>query len=102
VPVAPQIQTSADTETNTDTDTPAYAARFEQVASANGRTGLTAREVEVAMLTLSGFSTRAIAEKLAISFETVRAHKKHIYTKFNINSQSELFALFYEAGRPPA
>ncbi|MFL9996224.1 helix-turn-helix transcriptional regulator [Paraburkholderia sediminicola] len=83
-------------------DTPAYAARFEQVSSASGRSSLTAREVEVAMLTLSGFSTRAIAEKLMISFETVRAHKKHIYTKLNVNSQSELFALFYEAGRKGA
>jgi DNA-binding CsgD family transcriptional regulator len=79
-------------------DAPAYAERFAQVSQAGGRTPLTAREVEVAMLTLSGFSTRAIAEKLSISFETVRAHKKHIYTKLNINSQSELFALFYEAG----
>ncbi|MGF6771041.1 DNA-binding CsgD family transcriptional regulator [Paraburkholderia sp. GAS199] len=83
-------------------DAPAYAARFEQVSSAGGRSPLTAREVEVAMLTLSGFSTRAIAEKLTISFETVRAHKKHIYTKLNVNSQSELFALFYEAGRKNA
>ncbi|MFM0336024.1 helix-turn-helix transcriptional regulator [Paraburkholderia fungorum] len=83
-------------------DTPNYAARFEQVCAAGGRAPLTAREVEVAMLTLSGFSTRAIAEKLTISFETVRAHKKHIYTKLNVNSQSELFALFYEAGRKVA
>jgi DNA-binding CsgD family transcriptional regulator len=90
------------TETLAPTDTPAYAARFEQVASSGGRASLTAREVEVAMLTLSGFSTRAIAEKLTISFETVRAHKKHIYTKLNVNSQSELFALFYEAGRQGA
>lgn len=83
-------------------DTLTYTARFAQVSQAGGRSPLTAREVEVAMLTLSGFSTRAIAEKLAISFETVRAHKKHIYTKLNINSQSELFALFYEAGNKGA
>lgn len=82
-----------------DMSAPGYAARFAQVAQAGGRTPLTAREVEVAMQTLSGFSTRAIAEKLSISFETVRAHKKHIYTKLNINSQSELFALFYESDR---
>ncbi|MGF6999715.1 response regulator transcription factor [Paraburkholderia sp. GAS32] len=89
-------------DTGAPADTPTYAARFEQVSSVGGRSSLTAREVEVAMLTLSGFSTRAIAEKLTISFETVRAHKKHIYTKLNVNSQSELFALFYEAGRKGA
>jgi DNA-binding CsgD family transcriptional regulator len=80
-------------------DAPTCTERFAQVAQAGGHTPLSAREVEVAMLTLSGFSTRAIAEKLSISFETVRAHKKHIYTKLNINSQSELFALFYETGQ---
>ncbi|MFP3567775.1 response regulator transcription factor [Paraburkholderia sp. SIMBA_030] len=94
--------TVTETETLARVDVPTYAARFEQVSSASGRAALTAREVEVAMLTLSGFSTRAIAEKLTISFETVRAHKKHIYTKLNVNSQSELFALFYEAGRKGA
>jgi DNA-binding CsgD family transcriptional regulator len=60
---------------------------------------LTAREIEVAMLSLSGFSSRAIAGKLSISFETVRAHKKHIYAKLGVGSQSELFAMFYEPGR---
>ncbi|CAE6920661.1 HTH-type transcriptional regulator MalT [Paraburkholderia domus] len=99
---ASETVTETTVDTDAPTDTPAYAARFEQVPSASGRSPLTAREVEVAMLTLSGFSTRAIAEKLTISFETVRAHKKHIYTKLNVNSQSELFALFYEAGRKGA
>ncbi|CAE6820060.1 hypothetical protein R75461_06052 [Paraburkholderia nemoris] len=94
--------TQAAINTGAPADAPTYAARFEQVSSVGGRSSLTAREVEVAMLTLSGFSTRAIAEKLTISFETVRAHKKHIYTKLNVNSQSELFALFYEAGRKGA
>lgn len=73
-----------------------YASRFEAVARQSGRTPLTAREIEVVRQSLSGFSTRAIAERLDISFETVRAHKKHIYAKLGVNSQSELFALFYE------
>ncbi|MFM0275872.1 LuxR C-terminal-related transcriptional regulator [Paraburkholderia aspalathi] len=98
-PASSEAVTQAAINTDAPADTPTYAARFEQVSSVGGRSSLTAREVEVAMLTLSGFSTRAIAEKLTISFETVRAHKKHIYTKLNVNSQSELFALFYEAGR---
>ncbi|MCG5074325.1 helix-turn-helix transcriptional regulator [Paraburkholderia tagetis] len=73
-----------------------YASRFEAVARQSGRTPLTAREIEVVRQSLSGFSTRAIAERLEISFETVRAHKKHIYAKLGVSSQSELFALFYE------
>jgi DNA-binding CsgD family transcriptional regulator len=60
-------------------------------------TKLTSREVEIGQLMLSGFSSKNIAEKLNISNETVRAHKKHIYTKLEINSQSELFAIFYQA-----
>ncbi|QGZ63899.1 helix-turn-helix transcriptional regulator [Paraburkholderia acidisoli] len=73
-----------------------FASRFEAVTQQSGRTPLTAREIEVVRLSLSGFSTRAIAERLDISFETVRAHKKHIYAKLGVSSQSELFALFYE------
>jgi DNA-binding CsgD family transcriptional regulator len=80
-------------------DEASYAEHFERVVQQRGHTPLTAREVEVARLSLSGFSTRAISERLAISFETVRAHKKHIYAKLGVNSQSELFALFYEPGR---
>ncbi|KWN76907.1 helix-turn-helix transcriptional regulator [Burkholderia ubonensis] len=74
-------------------------ARFGMLAEKSGRAALTVREIEVAMLTLSGYSSRAIAEKLAISFETVRAHKKHIYSKLGVSSQSELFATFYKPGR---
>ncbi|WP_321886535.1 response regulator transcription factor [Paraburkholderia bannensis] len=76
------------------------AGRFEAVTQQNGRTPLTAREIEVVRQSLSGFSTRAIAERLEISFETVRAHKKHIYAKLGVSSQSELFALFYEPHAP--
>jgi len=78
------------------------AAEAEPVPPASpinlaSRTKLTEREIEIGQLMLSGFSGKNIAEKLKISIETVRAHKKHIYTKLNINSQSELFAIFYQA-----
>ncbi|SHK90133.1 helix-turn-helix transcriptional regulator [Halomonas caseinilytica] len=65
----------------------------EQVAS---RHGLTQREREVSQLMLGGGSAKEIARRLEISVETVRAHKKHLYTKLGINSQAELFSLFWQ------
>lgn len=58
---------------------------------------LTARELDVARLMLSGCSGKEIARKLSISTETVKVHRKHIYAKLGIKSQSELFALFLQA-----
>ena len=60
-------------------------------------TPLTAREMEVALLLLSGCSNKEIARKLVISAETVKVHRKHMYGKLGIKSQSELFSLFLQA-----
>ncbi|BBN57038.1 hypothetical protein TRE132_51630 [Pseudomonas chlororaphis subsp. aurantiaca] len=60
-------------------------------------TQLTARELEVGHLMLSGCSSKEIARKLQISAETVKVHKKHIYAKLGIKSQSELFLIFLQA-----
>jgi len=48
-------------------------------------------------LMLSGCSSKEIARKLQISAETVKVHKKHIYAKLGIKSQSELFLIFLQA-----
>ncbi|TWC36979.1 regulatory LuxR family protein [Pseudomonas sp. SJZ079] len=58
---------------------------------------LTARELEVSRLMLSGYSSKEIARRLAISAETVKVHRKHLYGKLGIKSQSELFSLFLQA-----
>lgn len=55
---------------------------------------LSARELEISRLMLSGFSSKGIAQRLKISAETVKVHRKHLYSKLGISSQSELFALF--------
>ncbi|MEW9878026.1 response regulator transcription factor [Pseudomonas putida] len=60
-------------------------------------TPLTVRELEVARMMLSGCSSKEIGRKLSISSETVRVHRKHIYSKLGIKSQSELFYLFLKA-----
>lgn len=58
---------------------------------------LSAREMEVGQLMLSGCSNKEIARKLTISAETVKVHRKHMYNKLGIKSQSELFLLFLQA-----
>ena len=58
---------------------------------------LTAREPDVGRLMLSGCSSKEIARKLEISVETVKVHKKHMYSKLGIKSQSELFSIFLQA-----
>ncbi|KUG40604.1 helix-turn-helix transcriptional regulator [Pseudomonas savastanoi pv. fraxini] len=58
---------------------------------------LTGREIEVLKLALSGFSNSEIAGKLSVSPETVKVHRRNLYSKLNIKSQSELFAYFFQS-----
>ncbi|RYM65965.1 helix-turn-helix transcriptional regulator [Serratia liquefaciens] len=67
------------------------------LSSLPGGAQLTERENQVSQLMLAGCSTKEIARRLQISIETVRAHKKHLYSKLGINTQSELFALFWRS-----
>ncbi|WP_260958699.1 helix-turn-helix transcriptional regulator [Pseudomonas citri] len=58
-------------------------------------TQITTREKDVLKLLLSGFSNKEIAGKLSLSAETIKVHRRNIYGKLNIRSQSELFARFF-------
>lgn len=58
-------------------------------------TQITAREKDVLKLLLSGFSNKEIAGKLSLSAETVKVHRRNLYNKLSIKSQSELFARFF-------
>jgi DNA-binding CsgD family transcriptional regulator len=57
---------------------------------------LTVREREIAHLILRGHSVKSTARVLNISPETVRMHRKNLYTKLQISSQAELFSLFID------
>lgn len=59
-----------------------------------GSKRLTEREREIAHLILRGHSVKSTARELNISPETVRMHRKNLYTKLQIGSQAELFSLF--------
>ncbi|MNI47737.1 Response regulator protein TodT [compost metagenome] len=55
---------------------------------------LTGREQEIVQLLLRGHSSASVAEQLNISPGTVKIHRKNIYAKLGIGSQSELLGLF--------
>lgn len=69
---------------------------------------LTAREQAIVGLILRGHSSLSISLHLEIAEGTVKNHRKHLYSKLGISSQSELFHLFVnhllgtELGEPPA
>ncbi|MEI7534605.1 MAG: response regulator transcription factor [Verrucomicrobiae bacterium] len=50
---------------------------------------LTGREEEVLDLLAQGYVTKEIADMMAVSFDTVRFHLKHIYTKLHVRSRGE-------------
>ncbi|WP_434728614.1 response regulator transcription factor [Pseudomonas soli] len=57
-------------------------------------TQITSRESDVLRLLLSGYSNKEVAGKLALSVETIKVHRRNLYAKLNVRSQSELFARF--------
>jgi DNA-binding CsgD family transcriptional regulator len=83
--------------------------QLNSALDAFGSSLLTEREAQVINLVLHGHSTKTLAEKLSISMETVKLHRKHAYAKLEVRSQAELFYLFldsvmsasdYEGGDP--
>jgi DNA-binding NarL/FixJ family response regulator len=51
--------------------------------------GLTQRESEILVLLSEGLSNKEIAERVKISYDTVRAHLRHIYEKLHVRGRTE-------------
>ena len=62
-----------------------------------GASLLSPREKDVLELMLRGYGTDTSAERLDIAVETVRRHRKSIYRKLDVSSQTDLFSLFLNA-----
>jgi DNA-binding CsgD family transcriptional regulator len=62
-----------------------------------GASLLSPREKDVLELMLRGYGTDVSASRLGIALETVRRHRKSIYRKLDVNSQTDLFSLFLNA-----
>ena len=69
---------------------PASGPDFDRL----GLPRLSPREAEVVRMMLKGHSSKSMARLLAISPETVKVHRKRIYSKLGLTSQGELFSLF--------
>lgn len=78
-------------------DTQAIRQHIEQAFEHFGCSLLTERERQVVHLILQGHSAKATAQTLGISPDTVQMHRKNMYAKLQVSSQSELFSLFLAA-----
>lgn len=83
--------------------------QLETALECFGESILTERENQMVQMILHGYSSKAIAERLKISVETVKLHRKNAYAKLDLGTQGELFNLFinsliniehYEGGDP--
>jgi DNA-binding NarL/FixJ family response regulator len=59
---------------------------------------LSEREKEILRLMAGSFNYKTIAEKLFISYETVRTHVKNIYKKLHVTSRSEAVSKAMQQG----
>ena len=64
-----------------------------------GTSLLTQRESLILNLLLRGHSIKSIAERLENSIETIKHHRKNIYSKLDVSTQAELFHLFIDSLR---
>lgn len=55
---------------------------------------LTSKETEILELVSKGFTTKKVAEKLCVCYETVRHHQKAIYRKLQVHSLVEAVAAY--------
>ena len=60
------------------------------------KTRLTPREKEIYKLIVDDNSTTAIAEKLSVSYETIKSHRRNIYRKLRVKSLIELMNLHHK------
>ncbi|MFD2179851.1 helix-turn-helix transcriptional regulator [Veronia pacifica] len=71
-------------------------AQIQRAFDTFGKDSLTDRERQVTHLLLRGHSAKSAARIMAISPDTVQMHRKNIYSKLGLSSQSELFCHFID------
>ena len=81
-------------------------AAFQRApAAATGEVLLSEREAEVLALLAQGYANKEIAERMQVTYDTVRAHLKHTYEKLHVRSRTEAVARYLRTNpsvSPPA
>jgi DNA-binding NarL/FixJ family response regulator len=62
--------------------------------------GLTQRESEILVLLSEGLSNKEIADRVKISYDTVRAHLRHIYEKLHVRGRTEAVRKYLKPSNP--
>ncbi len=75
-----------------------YEEKVQQTldVTLNDEKFLTPKEEEIVLLLAEGNNNQEIAEKLFISFNTVRTHRKNIRNKLDISSTGELIRYYFQ------
>jgi len=58
---------------------------------------LTNRESEILVLLSEGLSNKEIANRVKISYDTVRAHLRHIYEKLHVRGRTEAVRMYLKS-----
>src|SRR5437660_12185428 len=62
--------------------------------------GLTQRESEILALLSEGLSNKEIAGRVDISYDTVRAHLRHIYEKLHVRGRTQAVRKYLKSSNP--
>jgi DNA-binding NarL/FixJ family response regulator len=60
-----------------------------------GGESLTERELEVLGYMSKGYSEKEIADKMHVSLNTIKSHRKHVYCKLHIRSRTEILLRYH-------
>src|SRR5215471_13693799 len=68
----------------------------KKAASVTAGDSLTNRESEILALLSEGLSNKEIADRVNISYDTVRAHLRHIYEKLHVRGRTEAVKRYFK------
>ncbi|MBC6412497.1 MAG: helix-turn-helix transcriptional regulator [Hyphomonadaceae bacterium] len=74
-----------------------FSLRLKTALKSMGSAVLSPREKTILDYMIRGYSVRATSEKLGITEGTIRIHRHSMYTKLDVSSQIELFALIIDS-----